>query len=133
MPHIYPVSDLKNNLTYLNAVCRNEHEPVYLTRRGHGKLVLLGLEEYEKLLSRVKTIEEEAPHNFAGQNRRCLTQRFLAFCTFVESKVPAKGGSVLHADSHHRSVCASVSFTIGRICRLRRTTRKSATDFSVAD
>lgn len=59
MPYIYPVSDLKNNLTRLTHVCRNEHEPVYLTRRGHGELVLLGLEEYEKLLSKLKTTEEE--------------------------------------------------------------------------
>jgi prevent-host-death family protein len=59
MPHIHPVSDLKNNLSHLTAVCRNEHEPVYLTRRGHGELVLLGVEEYEKLLSKLKTTEEE--------------------------------------------------------------------------
>ena len=59
MLHIHPVSDLKNNLNYLTAVCRNEHEPVYLTRRGHGELVLLGLEEYENLLSKLKTTEDE--------------------------------------------------------------------------
>jgi len=59
MPHIHPVSDLKNNLNQLTAVCRNEHEPVYLTRRGHGELVLLGLEEYENLLSKLKTTEDE--------------------------------------------------------------------------
>jgi prevent-host-death family protein len=59
MPHIHPVSDLKNNLNHLTAVCRNEHEPVYLTRRGHGELVLLGLEEYENLLSKLKTTEDE--------------------------------------------------------------------------
>jgi len=59
MPHIHPVSDLKNNLSHLTALCRDEHEPVYLTRRGHGELVLLGLDEYEKLLSKLKTTEEE--------------------------------------------------------------------------
>ena len=59
MPHIHPMSDLKNNLAHLAAVCRNEHEPVYLTRRGHGELVLLGVEEYENLLSKLKTTEDE--------------------------------------------------------------------------
>ncbi|MFA7167086.1 MAG: type II toxin-antitoxin system prevent-host-death family antitoxin [Desulfoplanes sp.] len=59
MPHIHPVSDLKNNLNHLSEICRKEHEPVYLTRKGHGELVLIGIEEYERLLAKVKTIEEE--------------------------------------------------------------------------
>ncbi len=59
MPHIHPVSDLKNNLSHLAELCRNQHEPVYLTRRGHGELVLLGLEEYESLLAKLKATEEE--------------------------------------------------------------------------
>ena len=53
------MSDLKNNLNHLTAVCRNEHEPVFLTRRGHGELVLLAVEEYEKLLAKLKTTEDE--------------------------------------------------------------------------
>jgi len=59
MPHIHPVSDLKNNLNHLTEICRKEHAPVYLTRRGHGELVLLGIEEYERLLAKVKITEDE--------------------------------------------------------------------------
>lgn len=59
MPHIHPVSDLKNNLNHLSEICRKTHEPVYLTRRGHGELVLVGIEEYELLLAKVKSTEEE--------------------------------------------------------------------------
>lgn len=59
MPHIHPVSDLKNNLNHLSEICRKEHEPVYLTRRGHGELVLMGMEEYESLLAKLKATEEE--------------------------------------------------------------------------
>ncbi|MEI6206786.1 MAG: type II toxin-antitoxin system prevent-host-death family antitoxin [Desulfuromonadales bacterium] len=59
MPHIHPVSDLKNNLNHLSEICRNEHEPVYLTRRGHGELVLMGMEEYESLMAKLKATEEE--------------------------------------------------------------------------
>ncbi len=59
MPHIHPVSDLKNNLNYLSDICRNEHEPVYLTRRGHGELVLMGMEEYERMTAKLKTVEED--------------------------------------------------------------------------
>ena len=59
MPYIHPISDLKNNLNQLAEICRKEHEPVYLTRRGHGELVLMGLEEYERLMAKLKAIEDE--------------------------------------------------------------------------
>lgn len=59
MPHIHPVSELKNNLNHLSDICRKEHEPVYLTRRGRGELVLMGLEEYESLMAKIKAVEDE--------------------------------------------------------------------------
>ena len=59
MPHIHPVSDLKNNLSRLSDICRKEHEPVYLTRKGHGDLVLLSMEEYERMVAKLKVREEE--------------------------------------------------------------------------
>jgi len=59
MPHIHPVSDLKNNLNHLSEICRKEHEPVYLTRKGHGELVLMGMEEYEQMVAKLKAVEEE--------------------------------------------------------------------------
>ena|ERR1039457_1072511 len=59
MPHIHPVSDLKNNLNYLSEICRKENEPVYLTRRGHGELVLMGIKEYENLMAKLKATEDE--------------------------------------------------------------------------
>jgi prevent-host-death family protein len=59
MPHIHPVSDLKNNLSRLSDICRKEHEPVYLTRKGHGDLVLMSMEEYERMVAKLKVREEE--------------------------------------------------------------------------
>lgn len=59
MPHIHPVSDLKNNLNRLSDICRKEHEPVYLTRKGHGELVLMSIEEYECMVAKLKAAEEE--------------------------------------------------------------------------
>lgn len=59
MPRIHPVSDLKNNLNHLADICRKEHQPVYLTRRGRGELVLMGLEDYECLMAKLKNIEDE--------------------------------------------------------------------------
>lgn len=50
MPHIHSISELKNNLNQLADICLKQDEPVFLTRKGHGELVLLSLEGYERML-----------------------------------------------------------------------------------
>ena len=63
MPNILPVSDLRN----YNEVLKNcqAGEPVFLTKNGRGKYVVLDIEDYErdraekKLLMKLKEAEEE--------------------------------------------------------------------------
>ena len=52
MSNIRPVSDLRNYNEVLN-VCR-EHSPVYLTKKGRGKYVLMDIEDYEKMKATMK-------------------------------------------------------------------------------
>lgn len=52
MSNIRPVSDLRNYNDVLNA-CK-EDSPVYLTKKGHGKYVLLDIEDYEKMKATLK-------------------------------------------------------------------------------
>lgn len=52
MPNIRPVSDLRNYNEVLNA-CQ-EHSPVYLTKNGRGKYVLMAIEDYEKMKATIK-------------------------------------------------------------------------------
>lgn len=62
MANILPVSDLRN----YNEVLKNCHvgEPVFLTKNGRGKFVVLAIEDYEKdraekkLLQKLKEAEE---------------------------------------------------------------------------
>lgn len=62
MPNILPVSDLRN----YNEVLKNCHvgEPVFLTKNGRGKFVVLDIEDYEKdraekkLLTKLHEAEE---------------------------------------------------------------------------
>jgi len=62
MPNIKPISDLRNYNEVLK-YCENG-EPVFLTKNGHGKYVILDIEEYErqqsvlKLLSKLNEAEE---------------------------------------------------------------------------
>lgn len=57
MHHIHPVSELRNNLNQLAEICHKENEPVFLTRKGHGDLVLLSLEGYERMVTKLKQQE----------------------------------------------------------------------------
>ena len=62
MPNIKPISDLRNYNDVLRD-CQNG-EPVFLTKNGRGKYVLIDIEEYErqqtllKLLSKLNEAEE---------------------------------------------------------------------------
>lgn len=62
MPNIKPISDLRNYNEVLKD-CQNG-EPVFLTKNGRGKYVLLDMEEYErqqtilKLLAKLNEAEE---------------------------------------------------------------------------
>lgn len=62
MPNIKPISDLRNYNEVLKD-CQNG-EPVFLTKNGRGKYVLIDMEEYErqqtilKLLAKLNEAEE---------------------------------------------------------------------------
>ena len=64
MPNILPVSDLRN----YNEVLKNCQvgEPVFLTKNGRGRFVVLDIEDYEKdraekkLLKKLQEAEDQA-------------------------------------------------------------------------
>ena len=48
MPHIRPVSDLRNNFADISRVVHETAEPVFLTKNGYGDMVVMSMETYEK-------------------------------------------------------------------------------------
>lgn len=54
MTKIRPVSDLRNYNDVLHE-CR-ESSPVYLTKKGRGKYVLLDIDDYEKMIASMKLV-----------------------------------------------------------------------------
>ena len=54
---IRPVSDLRNKFPEVEKIVENG-EPVYLTKNGYGSMVVMSIEEYEKLTQRAKFISE---------------------------------------------------------------------------
>ena len=48
MPIIRPVSDLRNNFAEISKKVHETSEPVFLTKNGHGDMVVMSLETFEK-------------------------------------------------------------------------------------
>ena len=49
MPKIIPIRDLKNT-SEISALCHSTNEPVYITKNGYGDMVIMSIEEYEKIM-----------------------------------------------------------------------------------
>jgi len=44
---IKPSTALRNEYNSISALCREKHEPVFLTKNGEGDLVVMSIEAYE--------------------------------------------------------------------------------------
>lgn len=56
MPNIKPVSDLRNYNEVLRDV--EDGEPVFLTKNGRGRYVILDIEEFERIKAERKLMSE---------------------------------------------------------------------------
>jgi prevent-host-death family protein len=52
MPKIKPSSDLRNSYNEISEFCHKYNEPVYITKNGHGDLVVMSVEIYEQLVGK---------------------------------------------------------------------------------
>lgn len=67
MPVIKPVSDLRNYTEVLRDITAGN--PVFLTKNGRGKYVLLGMEDYEKIQTSIKLVTELSKDRKAGEEQ----------------------------------------------------------------
>ncbi len=49
MSKIRPVSDLRNNFADISKIVHDSNEPVFLTKNGHGDMVVMSMESFENL------------------------------------------------------------------------------------
>ncbi len=54
MPTIRPLSDLQNRTDEILKICLREEEPVFLTKNGHGRLVVMSQNYFEKMQAMVR-------------------------------------------------------------------------------
>lgn len=48
MPHIRPVSDLRNNFADISRLVHETEQPVFLTKNGYGDMVVMSMEAFER-------------------------------------------------------------------------------------
>ncbi len=71
MPAIKPVSDLRNYPSLLKDVAPGS--PVFLTKNGRGKFVLMAMEEYEKTQAAVSLLSALAKGEHMALEKGVLT------------------------------------------------------------
>jgi len=67
MPNIKPVSDLRNYNEVLRDIAVGE--PVFLTKNGRGRYVIVDMAEYEKTQAVLKLIDELAKGERSGSEK----------------------------------------------------------------
>jgi prevent-host-death family protein len=72
MPNIKPVSDLRNYNEVLRDIAVGE--PVFLTKNGRGRYVIVDMEEYEKQRSALKLLSELALGAQSAKDNGWLTE-----------------------------------------------------------
>lgn len=65
MPNIKPISDLRNYTEVLNDVTVGA--PVFLTKNGRGKYVIVDMYDYEKNLATIQLMNELAKGQRSGE------------------------------------------------------------------
>lgn len=70
MPNIKPVSDLRNYNEVLQDI--SVGEPVFLTKNGRGRYVIVDMEEYERTHATIKLLSALAKGENSGKEKGWL-------------------------------------------------------------
>jgi prevent-host-death family protein len=54
MENIRPISDLRNRFTEVSELCHRSGEPVFITRKGRGDLVVMSQAAYDLMEARLQ-------------------------------------------------------------------------------
>ena len=59
MPEIRPIKDLRNT-TEISKLCRENKDPIFITKNGYGDMVVMSMETYEEKLAKADLYEKLA-------------------------------------------------------------------------
>jgi prevent-host-death family protein len=84
MPAIKPISDMRNRAKEISRLCHETDEPVFITRNGHGDLVVMSQAHYERLRAQIEIYEKlgaadaEAARGLKGIGHKEMFRRLRA-------------------------------------------------------
>ena len=58
MTQIRPISDLRNRANEISELCHSENEPVFITRKGKGDMVVMSQAHYERLVNMIELYDK---------------------------------------------------------------------------
>ncbi len=58
MPLIRPISDLRNRSSEISELCHSEDQPIFITKKGKGDLVVMSQAHYERLHSLIELYQK---------------------------------------------------------------------------
>lgn len=59
MPHIRPITDLRNT-NEISELCNKHNEPIFITKNGYGDLVIMSIDTYERQMGLVEVYKKLA-------------------------------------------------------------------------
>ncbi|MDD4518577.1 MAG: type II toxin-antitoxin system Phd/YefM family antitoxin [Limnochordia bacterium] len=68
MPTIKSSTDLRNNYNEISEFCKQNREPVFITRNGRGDLAVMSIETYELLAGRLEL------HGLLAEGRHSINE-----------------------------------------------------------
>ena len=89
---IRPMTDLAKKMDEIEDLCINQNLPVYITKKGSERLVVLGHEKYENLIAELARLKEEnalyqSLIQAAGESRRGEGREINDFMNELESEL----------------------------------------------
>lgn len=60
MPFIKPVSELKNKVEEISKIAHSHDEPIFITKKGEGDLVVMSMAHYSKLKLKIELFSKLA-------------------------------------------------------------------------
>ena len=71
MPIIKPISDLRNKSLEISKLVHKSKEPIFITRKGEGDMVVMSMEHYDKLRFKLDLYQKlgEAEASYAAGDR----------------------------------------------------------------
>lgn len=67
MPIIKPLSDLRNHFNQISEICHTQKEPVFITKKGIGDLVVMSLALYEQQRSLLELYQKLSEAAYQSQ------------------------------------------------------------------